>query len=548
MELNKVNKDQLVADPYIGTETFSFPSLGEIVKSLFDHSGLLANKGDKHGISEQTKKKIQIQLRRLAKEESELENNLQDLLKQYSELLQLVNNSKKFSDAFMNSVIDILVQYKDLIRGDGTFLNKPETIKFVLVTKLIDRLVLSYQKNSLAFNISSLGLTTPKIKGWWLPVINEEEIEWPISRVFKWIYGDVGINQTRFHFPNHNGKNSEENDARLNQNLENASRWFHGKTLPTWFALSNNLQQSRYALNEATNLKYQRSISDKKFDSYKIVLFIARLSTSIFKMVEVTYGRDFLLELINQLRRQDRRLGKEHGYLLEDMNKLLVKENDANNRDKICYDLVIAFWEGRSERLIKGANNREVARLLANSKVNSWSRDDYISLISYLGGSYHAATLITVTKYTSKLIIPQKFAELLFKGFDLKKKSTSKLKELDEYQKVVQYNGFYGQLQWLCNWVLGVYYYRQKEYEIALPYYQRAFETAKYSAGQNQYLLINQYIEVCAKNNKWVEFKKGIAWANYIGIEVRWYRGFDESNEPLKITYQMMKIANYPIL
>ncbi|WP_028866957.1 hypothetical protein [Psychromonas arctica] len=172
MKLNKVNKDQLQADPYISSEIFSFPSIGEVVKSLFDHSGLLANKGDKHGISEQTKKKIQIQLRRLAKEESELENNLQDLLKQYSELLKLVNNSKKFSDAFMNSVIDILVQYKDLIRGDGTFLNKPETIKFVLVTKLIDRLVLSYQKNSLAFNLSSLDLTTPNFKGWWLPVIN----------------------------------------------------------------------------------------------------------------------------------------------------------------------------------------------------------------------------------------------------------------------------------------------------------------------------------------------------------------------------------------
>ena len=165
--------------------------------------------------------------------------------------------------------------------------------------------------------------------------------------------------------------------------------------------------------------------------------------------------------------------------------------------------------------------------------------------------SRHAAVsspLITAAKYTSKLIIPQKFVELLFKGFALKKNNASMLTELVGYQKVVKDNGLYGQLEWLCNWILGVYYYRQKEYEIALPYYQRAFEAAKYSAGKDQYLLINQYIEVCAKNDKWVDFKKGIAWANYIGIEVRWYRGIDESNEPLKNTYQMMKIANYPIL
>ena len=61
-------------------------------------------------------------------------------------------------------------------------------------------------------------------------------------------------------------------------------------------------------------------------------------------------------------------------------------------------------------------------------------------------------------------------------------------------------------------------------------------------------MLLNQYIESCAKMKKWVKFKKGVAWATYLGIEVRWIRDNPESKETLEYAYEMLGMANYPVL
>ncbi len=51
-----------------------------------------------------------------------------------------------------------------------------------------------------------------------------------------------------------------------------------------------------------------------------------------------------------------------------------------------------------------------------------------------------------------------------------------------------------------------------------MPHFQAAFENAKYRAGKNQYKLVNQYVEVAAKNDDRRGFKKGIEWAQYLDI------------------------------
>ncbi len=76
-------------------------------------------------------------------------------------------------------------------------------------------------------------------------------------------------------------------------------------------------------------------------------------------------------------------------------------------------------------------------------------------------------------------------------------------------------------------------------------YYEIAFNNAKYRAGQNQYDLVNQYVEVAAKNDVRKDFKKGIEWAQYLGIEIRWLRNVELTDENLKSVYEMMKVVNY---
>lgn len=76
-------------------------------------------------------------------------------------------------------------------------------------------------------------------------------------------------------------------------------------------------------------------------------------------------------------------------------------------------------------------------------------------------------------------------------------------------------------------------------------YYQIAFDHAKYRAGKNQYDLVNQHVEVAAKNDKRQCFKKGIEWAQYLGLKVRWLRDNEPTEEKLDFVYGMLKMARY---
>ena len=73
---------------------------------------------------------------------------------------------------------------------------------------------------------------------------------------------------------------------------------------------------------------------------------------------------------------------------------------------------------------------------------------------------------------------------------------------------------------------------------------------AKYTAGEYQYLLVNQYIEVMAKTRQWRPFKKGVLWACYLGVSVRWLREDKPTTDNLKRVYELMgmKQMNYPVL
>jgi hypothetical protein len=94
-------------------------------------------------------------------------------------------------------------------------------------------------------------------------------------------------------------------------------------------------------------------------------------------------------------------------------------------------------------------------------------------------------------------------------------------------------------------WQVATFYYRAEQYKEAYPFIQEAFEKAKYCAGGHQYLLLNQYIELAAKNDKWRDFKRGIEWATSLGFEVRWLRQDEPTEEKLLSVFEIMKKAVY---
>ena len=140
---------------------------------------------------------------------------------------------------------------------------------------------------------------------------------------------------------------------------------------------------------------------------------------------------------------------------------------------------------------------------------------------------------------------PTGFQEMLFSGFDIKGQSETTLEQIDEFEQRLANWKLQDTLCWLPPWLRGVYHYRREDFAAAFPHYEGAFEQAKYRAGGYQYKLVNQFVELAAKNDKTIPFNKGVDWATYIGLEIPWLRDKEPTQEDLDFARYMMKVANY---
>jgi hypothetical protein len=141
--------------------------------------------------------------------------------------------------------------------------------------------------------------------------------------------------------------------------------------------------------------------------------------------------------------------------------------------------------------------------------------------------------------------MPTNFPDFLFEGLDLKNNQNASLEEIARYEDALKKSKLEPLLPWMPTWIKGAYHYRRQEYQLAFPFFKEAFNSAKYCAGNNQYKLVNQFVEVAAKNNKRLEFNKGIRWAQYLGIEIRWLRKDEPTVEKLNFVFAIMKKASY---
>ena len=100
----------------------------------------------------------------------------------------------------------------------------------------------------------------------------------------------------------------------------------------------------------------------------------------------------------------------------------------------------------------------------------------------------------------------------------------------------------------MASWIDGACAYRAGQFAEAMHSFELAFTQAKYRAGKNQYKLVNQYLEACAKNNRKGKFKKGLEWSNYLGIQVRWLRDQEQTEENIDFAFYILQKAVYPHL
>ncbi len=84
--------------------------------------------------------------------------------------------------------------------------------------------------------------------------------------------------------------------------------------MPSLESILQNLEDSLQAMEATRQEKFRRKIDEKTRASFRIVLFIARISTSISKMIADNIGQDFLEQSLMISRGRTIDLGKPLGY------------------------------------------------------------------------------------------------------------------------------------------------------------------------------------------------------------------------------------------
>lgn len=521
----------------------SFVTLGQIVKFTYDAMGILPKKRDeKTSLTTEDIKRIQKQLERLTDEEGALLDRFGELIQTLHDELSKTIQNKKIRSAIGECFFDLFEVYNNIIRNDGTCLSPQESLRWLATAHAVPRLVLSTQKHIVRFNIAADRLIHPQDVDWYLPEISGDSITWPLQKGIEWVYLNCNTSPTKFHCGE---KTHFQIDAELRQNFENASNWRKGKNLPSWSALHWNFSKSIDRLIVEGGAS--PTISSDQKEGMLYILFFARLSTYITKQVHDTYGKEPLVKLISLFK-------KQRDFLTKDMNVLKnnianeIKENKTpqENHDEAWFVLSNQCWFNFSNHLLHCA--KKIEQLITISDGYSISNSDILHLCEQYG-EYTVHFILDSLNSAKAVNFPPFFAEAISNGFDLIKSSTTTLQEIDTYEENIRSKDLLFCLEWLVHWNRALLYYRNEEDIEAFKHITNAFKLAQYSAGKNQYQIVNQYIELSAKNNSWKNFKKGVSWAIYLDISVRWLRKDEPTEQKLRSVFNLMKNKKmrYPV-
>lgn len=519
----------------------NFPTLGELVKFAFDATGILPRKrGEADGLNDTDKKRIQKQLQRLTDEEGSLTDRCGELIRNLAYLTAGAIPNAKVNLAFGEGVMDLFEVYNEVIHEEGTYLNKKDSILWFCRAHAIPRLALSIQKQVLRFNLASEGFAIPPDPNWFLPTVTGGEIIWPIKKAMSWVYEACGVSRTHFHYP---GKSANTDHAELQQNLENASDWFNGERLPSWPGLSWNFARSFEHLESHSDTAYQRHFPEKLRESIFQVLFLARLATYICNLIKEAYGMVILEQLITQFTQHRDWLSVDLDSFTEETTSYIEGYSVPPIAiDTVWMEFSEQYWTWFRDRYADLAKTLDY--LLHESDYNPLAADTVVELIQRYG-EYSVRTALERLEINREFPIPSGFPQRLGQGFELKKNFECSDKDIDQYQQELRQDGLASHLNWMERWLRGVIRYRNGDYESAFYHMEYAFEQAKYRAGGSQYLLVNQFIELAAKTDRWKSFKKGVEWALYLGISIRWLRDQEPTEEALQFVFAMMQKATY---
>jgi hypothetical protein len=425
--------------------------------------------------------------------------------------------------------------YAELIKTEGTFLTQQESLRYFISMHAVPVLVVALNRARLMGGLGYGPGIWRDEKFWYLPSAGpDSKLALPLAKVMRWAYTACNLSQKQFHCP---GKLGDAVSPAQQQNLDNAVNWTRGKTIPSLPALLVNFKESFAAQGT-----HAQPIDPAVEQSILVALTYARVASYVAKGILKTYGSEYLNDVCAQIRQLTD---------LQDVEVLeFLRQVDPIMRKHAGSDKAGAIWVNACadhERFM-GYKLKQVAELLMQFRTDHLDAPippDMVDALTRKYGRFAVHANVDQLTRQDTIRVPPGFPDLLGEGLRLRQTSTITMQEIAEFEQALIAAGLHSVLCWLPPWLRGIYHYRRNEFDAAYPHYDTAFDLAKYRAGRFQYDLVNQFVEIAAKNRKEIAFDKGIDWALYIGLEIRWLRDKEPSQENRDIVRCIMERADY---
>jgi tetratricopeptide (TPR) repeat protein len=427
---------------------------------------------------------------------------------------------------------DLYEPYRNTLKRFSTFMSKPATVRYLLTTFVVRSCVVSWQVQALATSAANNQQPRPTQQFWFLPHEEEGELVSPLHNALQWAYQVCGVSQAQFHRP----AGVADLCGQLARNLDTCRRWkwLSKAKPPTLPALYRNLVQSFEALERAGNpvpLELRRAIIT--------TVSVSRIASYVAHSIESIYGRAFLLETCQQL--------KLYTDWLSPHIKIAQAKADRLAEHTPIPDL--SLEKTRSHYALREMTIylRQCDEAYAFIQSNRGSDGSYNPLcIDWVEKQLGTFAARINQDITSRWVLdkPDGFDELMAEANAMRRRGRATLSAIDELEVRMSKTGVAERVPWVLHWLRAVVHYNADQFDKAAEHYTAAFQLGRYSAGDHQYLLMNQYLEAMAKTKRWLQFKQGAFWADYLGLKVRHLRDRDLTEENIRFAFTMLGMRN----
>jgi hypothetical protein len=510
-----------------------FPTIGEVLHFVYKATGVLSDKRDlTPGIDEKQRKAVQKTLERLAKEEGNIHDAIGEAIRQFAYLMTGYVRHRAFNFAIGEVVMDMLDVYKDVIKGQGTYLGRRETLRWMIEEHWVPAAALSIAKQILGFGLRVHATYFPGDEHWYLPHVQDGKLVWPLAKVMQWIYTSADISQTQFHYPD---RKADETDTERERDLENVRHWAKGRHWPSAAGLDWTFRRGFSACNP------DGAWTETHTEAACIALFVARSISYAGSTLCKEFGEEFLMRVCSKFEQTLTLVLQESGQVEQWLGELAQRYSVSPLHPDLRSDAVTQW--GRELQQREKLAGREIQSLFDQGLLE----DREIERLANIYGRLPVVLLVDQLRSSEQKIVPPEFVDALGNGMDLAKDRELDFESIDAYETSLKETKMDMVLPWMAPWLRFQLHYRQCDDANAWIWIQQAFDAGRYRAGGQQYKIVNHYVEMAAKRKNIRKFKAGVYWANYIGLDIRWLRDKEFTDENLQHAMSMLSLSRYPV-